>query len=77
MSTTKYALTQGIFETEAEPCKERHICCHKEGMFHTYYRKLYWHETKEEAIIHAKELQQKMLKSLEKKIKTISKLEFK
>ena len=75
---TKHALTQGIFEVEAEISENfKNICSHENGIYHTYYHKPYWYENKEDAIKHAKKLQEKMIKSLQKKIKIISEIEFK
>jgi hypothetical protein len=69
---TKYALTSGIFEAEATPmtnCKggisiKRYLTEHFHGKD--------WHLTREEAIIRAKEMQQKKVSSL---LKQISKIE--
>lgn len=76
---TKYALTQGIFEIEAEECgmgfpgmiqtKEEHPShCHEEGKD--------WHRSKESAIKRAEEMRQKKISSLKKKLEKLEKMKF-
>lgn len=76
---TKYALTQGIFEIEAEECgmgfpgmiqtKEEHPShCHEEGKD--------WHRSKESAVKRAEEMRQKKITSLKKKLEKLEKMKF-
>ena len=76
---TKYALTQGIFEIEAEECgmgfpgmiqtKEEHPShCHEEGKD--------WHRSKESAVKRAEEMRQKKISSLKKKLEKLEKMKF-
>lgn len=76
---TKYALTQGIFEIEAEECgmgfpgmiqtKEEHPSYyHEEGKD--------WHRNKESAVKRAEEMRQKKISSLRKKLEKLEKMKF-
>mgnify|MGYP005759151723 CR=1 FL=1 len=76
---TKYALTQGIFEIEAEECgmgfpgmiqtKEEHPShCHEEGKD--------WHRSKDSAVKRAEEMRQKKISSLRKKLEKLEKMKF-
>ena len=76
---TKYALTQGIFEIEAEECgmgfpgmiqtkEEYPSYYHKEGKD--------WHRSKESAIKRAEEMRQKKISSLKKKLEKLEKMKF-
>ncbi len=76
---TKYALTQGIFEIDAEIChsinhdmikniNKQNDCYHGEGKN--------WHRTKESAIIRANEMRTAKIKTLQKQIIKLDKLTF-
>jgi ketol-acid reductoisomerase len=71
---TKYALTQGIIETEAERSKNH------EDMIDTgkfgYYHGSDWHKTKQEAIKKAEEMKEKKILSLEKQLTKLRILKF-
>lgn len=71
---TKYALTQGIIETEAERSKNH------EDMIDTgkfgYYHGSDWHTTEEDAIKKAEEMKIRKIISLEKQINKIKELKF-
>ena len=76
---TKYALTQGIIEIEAEECGKGF-----EGMIQTkekcpsYYHGegKDWHRTKEDAIKKAEKIRQKKIESLKKQIKKLEEMRF-
>lgn len=73
---TKYALTQGIFEKEAESCS-----VDEDGKMisverYTYYHKPFWHETKEDALKHAEEMRIKKIQSLTKQIEKLRLIKF-
>lgn len=76
---TKYALTQGIYEIEAEIChsinpdmisniNRQNNCYHGEGKD--------WHRTKESAIERANAMRATKIKNLQKQISKLEKLEF-
>lgn len=76
---TKYALTQGIYETEGEIAKSNSdMFCTPKIMesYASYYFKPYWHETKEDAIAHAEKLRAAKIKSLEKQLAKIKTMQF-
>ena len=75
---TKYALTQGIFQVEAELVKSSDVTIRvsKPSGITTYYHKNEWYLTKQEAVSRAKEMQKKMLISLQERIKKIEALKF-
>lgn len=77
---TKYALTQGIFEIEAERCTNvsDDMIEQKNIQWQTYYygEGNEWHLTKEGAIKRAKEMREKKIKSLKKQLNKIEKLDF-
>ena len=78
---TKYALTKGIFEKEAEVCtgisddfiRVNDACGYHSG---EYYNGDDWHTTKEDAIQKAEDMQQKKIIALNKQIIKLSKLKF-
>lgn len=74
---TKYALTQGILEKEAEKVSFSNTmisCC--TDFFVEHYHKPYWHKRKEDAIAHANEMRQKKILELQKQINKLEKLKF-
>lgn len=74
---TKYALTQGIIETEAKRCasvNEDMIETKNLGLFHGEGRE--WHLTKEEAIKRANEMRIKKIASIEKQLDKLKSLKF-
>lgn len=75
---TKYALTQGIIEREADYCSYLSIGIIKARGPYTfeYYHKPFWYETMEEAIAHAETIRDKKLKSIEKQMKRIKSIKF-
>jgi len=76
---TKYALTQGIYETEAEECGAEF-----KGMIRTgkEYSSYYhgegkdWHRTREGAIKRAEEMRERKIQSLRKQIQKLENLKF-
>lgn len=73
---TKYALTQGIFEVDARRCDSADQMIEVPGSFSAYYHKPYWHESREEAVSHAKQMRDKKVASIEKKLKKLREMEF-
>jgi len=84
---TKYALTVGIQEMNAELCTSISEKMIKEidnnggwvPKLHVVRRiihKPYWYETKEEAIKHAEQLKAKKIASLKKQIEKLEKINF-
>ena len=75
---TKYALTDGIIEIDAEVCIStgatgNMINCDR-GYFHGEGKE--WHKTKESAIEKAEEMRQKKIESLKKQIKKLEEMRF-
>ena len=77
---TKYALTSGIVECDAETCLST---CPDGKMIQrldTTYREMYhkpnWHETKEAAIAKAEDMRKKKIASLKKAIAAMEALKF-
>lgn len=74
---TKYALTQGIFEEEAEDYGDGFVKVTKKGFLDSYYKKgKDWHKTKESAIAKAEEMREKKIASLKKQIEKLEKIKF-
>lgn len=78
---TKYALSSGIMETDAEVCgvgDGRMIrVLKKEGEYaDNYFHKPHWHEKREEAVTHAESMRVKKVVSLKNSIAKIEKLKF-
>jgi len=77
---TKYALTQGIFETEVEVCEDININMVKEinvrypASYHGEGKE--WHKTKEEAVKRAESMKEAKIKSLTNQIKKLEALKF-
>ncbi len=75
---TKYALTQGIKENEANVCSDvsdEMIVVKGIGLY-GYFHKPYWHTDKQEAIKHAESMRLKKIDSLKKQIAKLEKLKF-
>jgi len=73
---TKYAITRGIVEAESTPIEGDAVVAKIPDQWENYFRKPYWHETKEAAIAQAETMRQKKIKSLEREIEKIKKLTF-
>ena len=74
---SKYALTQGIIETEAKKTSSDSISITKECKTPTnWFYKGDWHETKEAAIAKAEEMRQKKIASLKKQIEKLEGMKF-
>lgn len=77
---TKYALTQGINEVEAEICATDMIMvkARKPRCFNEYYygEGKEWHRNRESALKRAEEMRTKKLSSLERQIEKLKKLKF-
>ena len=73
---TKYALTTGIIETEAEECGYDMIHVPGADVTHSYYHKegKEWHRTKEAAITRAQEMRRAKISSLKKQIDKLEKM---
>jgi len=76
---TKYALTQGIFEGEAEIChgvSEGMIELLENKNFYFHGEGREWHRTKESAIKRAEEMRNRGIIKLEKKIQKLKEMKF-
>ena len=77
---TKYALSRGIWEADAEICpntSEKVIRTNIDGTVMYFLGEgKEWHQTKDEAIARAKEMQAARLKSLEKQRKKLEGMVF-
>lgn len=77
---TKYALTQGIFEIEAERCTDidNDMIEQTNTRWQTYYHGegKDWHLTKESAIKKAEEMREKKIKTLKKQLDKLEHLKF-
>ncbi|PLR48663.1 hypothetical protein CYR40_05725 [Chimaeribacter arupi] len=75
---TKYALTSGIFATEAVVDEEKRMASYKlpESYFAECVHGKDFHLTKEEALSRAEEMRIKKLQSLDKKTKQVSSIKF-
>jgi len=74
---TKYALTSGIVEMEAERCgsTEKMIAVKGES-YPQYFHGQDWHENKESALLRAEVMRQKKIASLKKSMKAMEALRF-
>lgn len=73
---TKYALTQGIIETEIDK-QNSAMTYFTNGMyFDTNAIGTYWHDTKESAVKTAGEMRQKKMDSLKRQIEKLEKMRF-
>ena len=74
---TKYALTQGLFKTEATKTHDHTMIEVKgTGIARIYYHGNDWHLEKEEAIKHCEKLREKEILKLERKIKKLKEKKF-
>lgn len=72
---TKYALSSGIFECEAEI--EGGMATYRgEDTYKEYFHGKNWHSSLEAAVERAEEMRIKKLKSLDKQMKKISAIDF-
>lgn len=71
---TKYALTTGIIETDAEVCSEDMIQIYKP--FKSYFHKNEWFIKKEDAIKRANSMKDKKIQALNKQIIKLNSLTF-
>lgn len=74
---TKYALTSGILEKEAEVCTDNMISVKDTGYYTVYFHGNEWHKSRESAIAKAEEMRKKKIASLKKQIEKLEKMEFK
>lgn len=77
---TKYALADGITETDAELCDSRMIRVRKRGS-HNFDQYFHgegkdWHRTRESAVKRAETMRDKAIQSAEKKILKLKNLQF-
>lgn len=75
---TKYALTKGILEKEAEICDygNGHIRAYVKGDFSSYSLGKVCFKTKEQAIEKAEKMRLKKIASLKKQIEALEKMKF-
>lgn len=78
---TKYALSSGIMEADAEVCDVgdgRMIRVPKKAGEYAdnYFHKPHWHETREEAVQKAESMRVSKISSMKKSIEKIEKLKF-
>lgn len=76
---TKYTLSQGILEIDAEPCHIESMISYKTSsckiqFFHGEGKE--WHRTKNAAVVRAEEMRIAKLKSLDKQMKKVAALKF-
>lgn len=74
---TKYALTSGIFEVDAETCTSPSLMVvRKPGELTAYFHANDWHKSKEDAIARAEEMRAKKIASLRKIIAKLEAMSF-
>ena len=74
---TKYALTDGIIEADAELCNNPKMIVIKEkGFFDRYFHDEDWHRTRESAVKRAEIMRDKSIKSAENRIEKLKNLQF-
>jgi hypothetical protein len=73
---SKYALSQGILETEVKRTSVEGMVQASDVSLPTYFHGWEWHSTWEEAAQRAEELKEKRLKSLQKQIRKLENLHF-
>lgn len=75
---TKYALTSGIFECDAEICSDvsTDMIRIKRNHFDEYFHKNEWYTSKLDAIVRAEEMKEKKINSLNKQLNKISNINF-
>lgn len=75
---TKYALTEGIYETKAEDCFDispTMISAKEDGWIKCFHGNE-WHRTREGAVSHANEMKTKRIASLKRQLAKVEALEF-
>jgi len=72
---TKYALTSGIFEAEAEVTEISPTMISTEA-YDCYYHKPHWHTTREEAMIQAEKMRKARIAALHRQLKKLKALKF-
>lgn len=70
---TKYALTKGIIEAEANRTNFPNMVVIGRN---EYFNKPFWYESREDAIKHANELKQNKIASMKKQLLKVAKLKF-
>ena len=74
---TRYSLTTGIKESTVEWCESSpKMVQEKDTSYPTYYHGKDWHRTREEAVARAKEMRDKKIASMKKKIKQLEVMDF-
>lgn len=75
---TKYALTKGVFEINAEICEDTQESMIEEvgAGWLTYYHKPHWWPSKESALLRAEQMRNAKIKSLQKQITKLDKMTF-
>jgi hypothetical protein len=74
---TKYALSKGVFDTEAEKThRSETTITVKRGFSSDYYHRLEWHTTEVAAIAKAEQMRVKKIAALKKQIARLEKLTF-
>jgi len=78
---TKYSLTQGIIESEAEQCLDTcpsgsMILRKTPGNYNEFYHRPDWQQTREAAVARAEVMRKKKLASLRKQISKLEALSF-
>ena len=75
---SKYAMTKGIYEIEAEDCFDiSPTMVHDRGaMYTTFYHKDEWHRSEAEAVAKAEAMRTARIKSLEKQIARLKAMRF-
>ncbi len=75
---TKYALTQGILEREAEKVTDEMIRVKRETeySFMAYYHKNEWFDNLTDASLHAEEMRKKKIESVKKQLAKFENMKF-
>lgn len=78
---TKYALTQGILEMDVRQADTEIVVISagfRDGCFWAaqYFHRGEWFKTKEDAIVKAEDMRQRKLRSLQKQITKLQKMQF-
>lgn len=72
---TKYALTDGILEKEVETTFSPTMVVTSDRIRQSFH-KPFWHDTKEEAMLHAESLRQRKIASVKKLLAKLEKMDF-
>lgn len=73
---TKYALTKGVLEFDAEICSPPTMVKVLGGRYSTYFHRGDWFTSRSDAIDRADDMRDARIKSLEKQLVRLRKLEF-